>query len=126
MRLRNAYIIEADEAIKDKNGEIVEVIARIIENTLGKNPEDGIKAKGVIHWVSEVQNVDCEVRIYDRLFNDIAPDAGGKDFMECLNPESMQVLTGCKGEISLQNPTTDLPYQFEREGYFFLDPDSNL
>ena len=124
VRLRNAYIIEADEAIKDKSGEIIEVVARIVENTLGKNPEDGIKAKGVIHWVSEIQNVDCEVRIYDRLFNDIAPDAGGKDFMECLNPESMQVLSGCKGEISLQNPATDVPYQFEREGYFFLDPNS--
>ncbi len=124
VRLRNAYIIEADEAIKDSNGEIIEVKARIIENTLGKNPEDGIKAKGVIHWVSALQNVDCEVRLYDRLFNDIAPDVGGKDFMQHINPESLEVLTGCKGEVSLQSPTTDVPYQFEREGYYFLDPDS--
>ncbi|WP_299879666.1 glutamine--tRNA ligase/YqeY domain fusion protein [uncultured Cocleimonas sp.] len=124
VRLRNAYVIEADEAIKDGNGEIIEVKARIIEDTLGKNPEDGIKPKGVIHWVSALQNVDCEVRIYDRLFNDIAPDAGGKDFMEALNPSSLEVLTGCKGEISLMNPKADVPYQFEREGYFFLDSDS--
>lgn len=124
VRLRNAYIIEADEAIKDVNGEIIEVKARIIENTLGKNPEDGIKAKGVIHWVSAEQNVDCEVRLYDRLFNDIAPDAGGKDFMQHINPESLEVLTGCKAEISLQDPKTDVPYQFEREGYYFLDSDS--
>ncbi len=124
VRLRNAYVIEADEAIKDGNGDIIEVKARIIENTLGNNPEDGIKPKGVIHWVSALQNVDCEVRIYDRLFNDIAPDAGGKDFMEALNPNSLEVLTSCKGEISLMNPKADVPYQFEREGYFFLDSDS--
>ena len=124
VRLRNAYVIEADEAIKDGNGEIIEVRARIIENTLGNNPADGIKPKGVIHWVSALQNVDCEVRIYDRLFNDIAPDAGGKDYMEALNPNSLEVLTGCKGEISLMNSKTDVPYQFEREGYFFLDADS--
>ncbi|KAG1648422.1 Glutamine--tRNA ligase [Nymphon striatum] len=93
VRLRNAYVIEADEAIKDGNGEIIE-------------------------------NIDCEVRLYDRLFNDIAPDAGGKDFMEALNPDSLEVLTGCKGEISLMNPTSEVPYQFEREGYFFLDSDS--
>lgn len=126
VRLRNAYIIEAVDFKKDSNGEIIEVLANVIEGTLGKNPEDGIKAKGVIHWVSAVQNVDCELRIYDRLFNDIAPDAGGKDFMECLNPDSMQVLTGCKGELGLQNPNTDVPYQFEREGYFFLDSDSDI
>jgi len=126
VRLRNAYVIEAVDVEKDSNGEIIEVIANVVEGTLGKNPEDGIKAKGVIHWVSAVQNVDCELRLYDRLFNDIAPDAGGKDFMECLNPESMQVLTGCKGEISLQNPNTDIPYQFEREGYFFLDKESDI
>ena len=124
VRLRNAYVIEADEAIKDGNGDIIEVKARIIEDTLGKNPEDGIKPKGVIHWVSALQNVDCEVRIYDRLFNDIAPDAGGKDYMEALNPNSLEVLTGCKGEISLMNSKTDVPYQFEREGYYFLDSDS--
>ncbi len=125
VRLRNAYVIEADEAIKDSNGEIIEVKARIIEGTLGNNPEDGIKPKGVIHWVSAFQNVDCEVRLYDRLFNDIAPDAGGKDYMQSLNPNSLEVLTGCKGEVSLQAPNTDMPYQFEREGYYFLDPDSD-
>ncbi len=124
VRLRNAYVIEADEAIKDANGDIIEVKARIIENTLGNNPEDGIKPKGVIHWVSALQNIDCEVRVYDRLFNDAAPDAGGKDFMQALNPNSLKVLTGCKGEISLMNPEADVPYQFEREGYFFLDSDS--
>ena len=124
VRLRNAYIIEADEAIKNEAGEIIEVKARIIENTVGKNPEDGVKAKGVIHWVSATQNVDCAVNLYDRLFTDIAPDAGGKDFMACINPESLQIIEGCKGEVNLKNPATDIPYQFEREGYFFLDQDA--
>ena len=124
VRLRNAYIIEADECVKDENGEIIEVIARIIENTVGKNPEDGIKAKGVIQWVSAEHNVDCELRVYDRLFNDVAPDAGGKDFMESINPDSLEVLTGCKAEMALQDPISDIPYQFEREGYYFLDTDT--
>ncbi len=124
VRLRNAYIIEADECVKDENGEIIEVIARIIENTVGKNPEDGIKAKGVIQWVSAEHNVDCELRVYDRLFNDVAPDAGGKDFMESINPDSLEVLTGCKAEMGLQEPVADIPYQFEREGYYFLDNDT--
>ena len=124
VRLRNSYIIEADECVKDENGEIIEVIARVIENTVGKNPEDGIKAKGVIQWVSAEHNVDCELRIYDRLFNEVAPDAGGKDFMESVNPESLEVLTGCKAEIALQDPISDVPYQFEREGYYFLDKDT--
>ena len=126
VRLRNAYIIEADECIKDESGEIIEVKARIIENTVGKNPEDGIKAKGVIHWVSATNNVDCDVNLYDRLFNDESPDAGGKDFMDCVNPDSLQTVTGCKGEVNLAEPETNIPYQFEREGYFFLDKDSEV
>ena len=121
VRLRNSYIIEADEAIKDADGNIIEVRARIIENTVGKNPEDGIKAKGVIHWVSASDNIDCEVRLYDRLFTEEAPDAGGKDFLESINPESLEILSGCKGELSLASATIEDHYQFEREGYFILD-----
>jgi len=68
--------------------------------------------------------VDCELRIYDRLFNDAAPDAGGKDFMESINPKSLEVLTGCKAEMGLQDPVSDVPYQFEREGYYYLDSDT--
>ncbi len=121
VRLRNAYIIEADEAVKDDAGNIIEVKARVIENTVGKNPEDGIKAKGVIHWVSATDNVDCEVRLYDRLFTEEAPDAGDKDMMDFINPDNLIVITGCKAEQSLAKPRTDIPYQFEREGYFFVD-----
>src|SRR5690606_21554228 len=82
VRLRGAYVIEADEAIKDDAGNIIEIRARIIDGTLGKDPEDGVKPKGVIHWVSATQHLDCEVRLYDRLFNDEAPDAGGKNFLD--------------------------------------------
>ena len=120
-RLRNAYVIEADEAVKDADGNIIEVKARIIEGTLGHNPEDGIKPKGVIHWVDANDNVDCEVRLYDRLFNDEAPDAGGKDHMQSLNPDSLEILSGCKGEKGLTGIDKTMRFQFEREGYFIQD-----
>jgi len=121
VRLRNSYIIEADEAIKNEAGDIIEVKARIIEDTVGANPADGIKAKGVIHWVDAKQHVDCEVRLYDRLFTEAAPDAGGKDFVSSLNPDNLRILTGCKGEITLGDVGQGDHYQFEREGYFILD-----
>lgn len=121
VRLRNAYVIEADEAIKDAEGNIIEVRARVIEDTVGKDPADGVKAKGVIHWVSARNNMDCEVRLYDRLFSDPAPDAGDKNFLEFMNPHSLQILHGCKGEIGLAQATVEERYQFEREGYFILD-----
>jgi len=121
VRLRNAYIIEADEAIKDAAGNIIEVHARIIEDTVGKNPADGIKAKGVIHWVSARQNIDCEVRIYDRLFTEADPTAGGQDFMQCINPQSLQILSHCKLEAGLDTDKAQAHYQFEREGYFIQD-----
>lgn len=121
VRLRNSYVIEAEEAIKDTDGNIIEVRARVLEETLGNNPADGVKPKGVIHWVSARDNVDCEVRLYDRLFNDPAPDAGGKNFLDSLNPGSLEILSGCKGESGLAQATLDDRYQFEREGYFVLD-----
>ncbi|MEN9424313.1 MAG: hypothetical protein RL122_1696 [Pseudomonadota bacterium] len=121
VRLRNSYVIEADEAVKDADGNIIEVRARVIEDTVGKDPADGVKAKGVIHWVSARDNVDCEVRLYDRLFSDPAPDAGGKNFLEFMNPNSLEILNGCKGEIGLAQATLEDRYQFEREGYFVLD-----
>ena len=121
VRLRNAYVIEADEAVKDANGEIIEVKARIIENTLGKDPADGVKAKGVVHWVDGEQHLNCEVRLYDRLFMDVAPGIGGKNFLDSLNPDSLNILSGCKAELNLQQATLEDRYQFEREGYFILD-----
>ena len=121
VRLRNAYMIEADEAVKDAAGNIIAVHARMIEDTLGKDPADGVKAKGVIHWVAAHDNLDCEVRLYDRLFTDVAPDAGGKNYLDYLNPNSLVILSGCKAEKSLATAGLEDRFQFEREGYFTLD-----
>jgi glutaminyl-tRNA synthetase len=121
VRLRGAYVIEADEAIKDSAGNVIEVRARIIEGTLGKDPADGVKPKGVIHWVSATQNLDCEVRLYNRLFNDEAPDAGGKNFLDSINPNNLEILQVCKAELSLGSAKVGSGYQFERQGYFCLD-----
>lgn len=121
VRLRGAYVIKADDVVKDDSGEILEVRASLVPGTVGENPPEGIKPRGVIHWVSASQNVDCEVRLYDRLFCDEAPDAGEKNYLDALNPESLTILTGCKGEVSLAEAQVSAPYQFEREGYFCLD-----
>lgn len=121
VRLRGAYVIEADEAIKDESGNIVEVRARIIEGTLGNNPEDGIKPKGVIQWVAAHENTQFEVRLYDRLFTDPEPDSGDKDFMDAINPESLVVVENCFGEIGLAQAPLAQGYQFERIGYFCRD-----
>lgn len=121
VRLRGAYVIEAESVIKNDQGEVIEVIARVIDNTLGKDPEDGNKPKGVIHWVSAAQNLDCEVRLYERLFNDEAPDAGGKNFLDSINPNNLEILQGCKAELSLAQTQLGTTFQFERQGYFCLD-----
>ncbi len=121
VRLRNAYVIEADLAIRDEAGNITELLARVIENTLGQDPADGNKPKGVIHWVSATRNLDCEVRLYDRLFNDEAPDAGGKNYLDSINPASLEILHHCKAEISLAKARPEDRFQFERAGYFCLD-----
>jgi len=121
VRLRNAYIIEADEAIKNDDGEVIEVRARVIEDTLGQDPADGVKAKGVIHWVCATHNLNCEVRLYDRLFSEAAPEAGGRDFLDAINPDSLQILNDCKAEISLAGASVGDYFQFERTGYFCLD-----
>jgi glutaminyl-tRNA synthetase len=121
VRLRNAYVIEADECIKDAQDNIIEVKARIIEGTLGHNPEDGIKPKGVIQWVDARQHATFDVALYERLFNDEAPDAGDKNFLELLNPNSLSVQPQCVGEIGLLDAPVGTTYQFEREGYFCRD-----
>lgn len=121
VRLRNAYVIEADEVIKDADGNVIEVHAHTIPNTLGENPEDGIKPKGVIHWVSASHGKRAEVRLYDRLFNHESPDKGDNDFMEHINPESLSVVAQAWIEPSLANAEPEQSYQFEREGYFVAE-----
>lgn len=121
VRLRNAYVILAEEVVKNDAGEIIEVKCSVDLDSRGVDPADGIKPKGVIHWVSADKHVDCEVRMYDRLFSDEAPDAGDKNFLDHVNPESLQILKGCKAEVGLANASTEDRYQFERNGYFCLD-----
>jgi len=121
VRLRGAYVIQANDFVKDDSGEIVEIIAEIIPGTIGEDPPEGIRPRGVIHWVSATECVDCEVHLYDRLFSDPSPEAGDRNFLDFINPESLQILQGCKGEIGLAEAGVGDHYQFEREGYFCLD-----
>src|SRR5690606_38552337 len=86
-----------------------------------ENPPEGINPRGVIHWVSASHCVDVEVRLLDRLFQAPFPGAGGGNFLDDVNPDSLQVLTGCKGEPGLAQANLEQHFQFEREGYFYLD-----
>jgi len=123
VRLRNAYVIRCDEVIRDGHGEIIELHCSYDPETLGANPQ-GRKVKGVIHWVSAVYGIDADVHLYDRLFNNPAPDAAkeGKDYREYLNPDSLRTVTRCVVEPSLKESRLGERFQFEREGYFCVDP----
>jgi glutaminyl-tRNA synthetase len=121
VRLRNGYVIEADEVVKDAQDNILEVHAHTIPNTVGNDPEDGIKPKGVIHWVSATEGVQATVRIYDRLFNQESPGKGDGDFMDHINPESLTVVEQAWIEPSLVMAAPEQNFQFEREGYFVAD-----
>ena len=121
VRLRNAYVIEADEVVKDALGNVCEVHAHIIPDTLGENPTDGIKPKGVIHWVSASHGKNAQVRLYERLFNHEAPDKGDNAFMDHINPGSLEVIESAWIEPSLTAAIPEQGFQFEREGYFVAD-----
>ncbi len=121
VRLRNGYVIEADEVVKDAQDNILEVQAHTIPNTVGNDPEDGIKPKGVIHWVSATEGVQATVRVYDRLFNQESPGKGDGDFMDHINPESLTVVEQAWIEPSLVMAAPEQNFQFEREGYFVAD-----
>ncbi len=119
VRLRNAYVIKAERVEKDANGEITTIFCTYDPETLGKNPADGRKVKGVIHWVSATHNHPAEFRLYDRLFT--VPNPGAEDDIESvLNPTSLVVKHGFV-EQSLANAEPEKGYQFEREGYFCAD-----
>jgi len=119
VRLRNAYIIKCDEVVKDAAGAVVELKCSVDHDTLGKNPEDR-KVKGVVHWVSASHGVQAEVRLYERLFTDIAPDRGDADFKTFINPESFRQVQAVI-EPSLASAQPEERFQFEREGYFCAD-----
>ena len=119
VRLRNAYVIKAERVEKDVNGEITTIFCTYDPETLGKNPADGRKVKGVIHWVSATQNHPAEFRLYERLFT--VPNPGAEENIESvLNPTSLVVKHGFV-EQSLGNAEAEKGYQFEREGYFCAD-----
>lgn len=119
VRLRNAYVIKAERVEKDANGEITTIFCTYDPETLGKNPSDGRKVKGVIHWVSAVHHHPAEFRLYERLFTVPNPGAA-EDIESVLNPTSLVVKHGFV-EQSLANAEPEKGYQFEREGYFCAD-----
>jgi len=125
VRLRYAYYITCNEVVKDAAGNITELRCTYDPETKGGQSPDGRKVQGTIHWVSAEKAVDVEVRIYDRLFSNEAPD-GHKDvdFKEFLNPDSLEVLSHCKAEPYLKTAVKGDKFQFERKGYFCVDLDS--
>jgi glutaminyl-tRNA synthetase len=121
VRLKYGHVIECTGANKDANGQVTEVLAQLIPDTKSGTPgSDSVKVKGVITWVSQAEATVAEVRLYDRLFNEAHPDAGGKDFLASLNPHSLQVIQAFV-EPSLRNCSADAKFQFERHGYFVAD-----
>ena len=133
-RLKGAYLVTCTGCVKDENGRVTEVLCTYDPDSRGGDPADGRKVKGAtLHWVDAENCLDAEVRLYDNLFSDATPDGPDKDFLDCLNPESLTVLTGCKvepemaavaaafdrkeGRTGINAPT----FQFMRVGYFCLD-----
>lgn len=121
-RLKGAYLVTCTGCVRDENGNVVEVLATYDPDSRGGDPADGRKVKGAtIHWVDANNCYDAEVRQYSNLFDDPDPDAAGKDFIACLNPNSLEVLTGCKIEASLKDAKAPASFQFMRLGYFCPD-----
>lgn len=119
VRLRGAYVIQANRIEKDEAGNITTIFCSYDVETLGKNPADGRKVKGVIHWVSAEKAIPAEIRLYDRLFN-VPNPAALEDFSESINPESLTTKNGFV-EPSLVTAEAEAGYQFERTGYFCID-----
>ena len=121
-RLKGAYLVTCTGFVTDDAGNITEVLATYDPESKGGNPADGRKVKGAtIHWVDANNCVEAEVRQYDNLFNDPDPDAAGTDFLACMNPNSLEVLAGCKLEKSLADAKAPASFQFMRLGYFCPD-----
>lgn len=121
VRLKGAYVVRCTGCVKDGSGNVTEVLAEYDPETRGGNTPDGRKVRGTIHWVNAADCTDAEVRLYDNLFSDPDPEGGDKDFMDCLNPDSLEVLTGCKVEKSLADAAAPAAFQFLRLGYFAVD-----
>ena len=126
VRLRNAYFITARSVVKDEAGNIVEVHCTYDPASRGGNSPDGRKVKSTMHWVSAAHAIGAEIRLYDKLFAKPDPSdvEDGQDVLSNLNPNSLEIVTGAALEPSLADANVGVPYQFERVGYFCLDPDS--
>jgi glutaminyl-tRNA synthetase len=127
VRLRYAYFVTCQEAVKNDAGQIVELRCTYDPATRGGDAPDGRKVKGTLHWVSAAHAVDAEVRLYDRLFTDLDPDSPrhDRDYKEFLNRESLEVIAAAKIEPSVATAAIGARFQFERHGYFCVDPDSD-
>jgi glutaminyl-tRNA synthetase len=122
VRLKSAYILEHENHILDESGKVTEIHCKYFPESKSGEDTSGIKVKGVIHWVSVADAIDAEVRQYDRLFMDESPDSHeGKHFREFLNPNSLEILSGCKLEPSLKEAKSGEQFQFQRMGYFCVD-----
>lgn len=126
VRLRYAYLVTCKDVIKDESGNVTELICTYDPKTRGGNAPDGRKVKGTIHWVNANDCIDATVRLYDRLFKDENPEQDKQDFIENLNPDSLEVLKSCKLEKNLITATPQSVVQFERLGYFCLDSDKQV
>lgn len=120
VRLRGAYVIKADEVVKNDQGEVVEVIASLVPDTVGQNPPPEMKPRGVIHWVSATEGKEVELRLYDRLFTAEAPGKETGNYLDDVNPDSLQVIKAL-AEPAIVNCEPETAFQFEREGYFVSD-----
>ncbi len=121
VRLRYAYLVTCTEVVKDETGRVTELICTYDPATKGGNTPDGRKVKGTLHWVNAQDCLEADVRLYDRLFKDENPEQDKQDFIENLNPASLEGLKGCRLEKSLGQALPEKVYQFERLGYFCLD-----
>lgn len=125
VRLKSAYIIRCDEAIKDEEGNVTQLLCSYIENSKSGNDTSGINVKGTLHWVSAQQALAIEIRQYDRLFKVENPAVEEGDFKDYINNDSLQVITGY-AEPALQTAQIGAKFQFMRKGYFCLDPETSL
>jgi len=124
VRLRNAYLVTCREVVKDGTGEVVELRCTYDPATRGGDAPDGRRVKATLHWVAAETAVDAEARLYDRLFTTETPGAGSEDFVTEINPGSLEVLRSAKVEPMLATAAAGRRFQFERLGYFVVDPDA--
>jgi glutaminyl-tRNA synthetase len=124
VRLKSAYIIRCDEVIKDETGQIKELRCSHLPESKSGTDNSGLKVQGTLHWVSVAQAVNCELRLYDRLFKVEDPSKEEGDFKDYINPESLQVIASAYAEPALRKAKFDHGYQFLRKGYFCLDKDT--